>query len=373
MMKHIWIVLALVLAPVSVGAQSVVEVDTTGVDVELVDTLVEDTVADYSLYVTQYGLETCDWVEFCENPRYAIVTKNGKKGIYDLIQERHVTEIEYRNLGYSRTEEYDDSTTMTLFYAKQGVRIGILGVESSNNSVFALWADDSDELYSLEECTTIDSAMTMTAVDLFGRCIVEQQLDNAQIVVMDAKTGHLKTWVALDADMEKKYAGELLVHSCSASLTIPFRNGRPPKNKAMDATSPFVMAAGYNSLALDGKILIPTLKADSVEIDETIPSYLIATLKETLKVDRKASPEMGWLVEGINCWGNTATDDIDAEDDVELVTPIGKQIQFVGVFPIEVPCYTICVVANKKSVDITPAAFADVVNPLMKWLLGKTS
>ena len=192
-------------------------------------------------------------------------------------------------------------------------------------------------------------------------------------LVMDAKTGHLKTWVALDADMEKKYAGELLVHSCSASLTIPFRNGRPPKNKAMDATSPFVMAAGYNSLALDGKILIPTLKADSVEIDETIPSYLIATLKETLKVDRKASPEMGWLVEGINCWGNTATDDIYAEDDVELVTPIGKQIQFVGVFPIEVPCYTICVVANKKSVDITPAAFADVVNPLMKWLLGKTS
>ena len=35
--------------------------------------------------------------------------------------------------------------------------------------------------------------------------------------------------------------------------------------------------------------------------------------------------------------------------------------------------YTICVVANKKSVYIMPAAFADVVNPLMKWLLRKTS
>ena len=154
----------------------------------------------------------------------------------------------------------------------------------------------------------------------------------------------------------------MLVHSCSASLTIPFRNGRPPKNKAMDATSPFVMAAGYNSLALDGKILIPTLKADSVEIDETIPSYLIATLKETLKVDRKASPEMGWLVEGINCWGNTATDDIYAEDDVELVTPIGKQIQFVGVFPIEVPCYMLPNLPLRQTTGIGREVDANLIN-----------
>ena len=54
-----------------------------------------------------------------------------------------------------------------------------------------------------------------------------------------------------------------------------------------------------------------------------------------------------------------------------MKNPIGKQIQFAGVFPAEDPKYTICVVADKQSLDIEPAVFQDVVNPLSQWLLKK--
>jgi hypothetical protein len=90
-----------------------------------------------------------------------------------------------------------------------------------------------------------------------------------------------------------------------------------------------------------------------------------------LKINREKSPEWSWLGDGIEFWGYAALDDIYAEDDYEKSTPIGKQIQFAGVFPIKKPRYTICVVAEKNSLDTTLAVFEDIVNPLVEWLLKK--
>ena len=363
--------LFLLQIPANISAQMIVEVDTTDVDEAIVDTLIEDTISDYSQYVTQYELRECDWVDICPNPRYAIVTKNGKKGIYDLILQRNITEIEFRGLGYSKTDEDEDGTSMSLFYAKKGIKLGILGVSSANNSVFGLWMDDSDEVYSLEECTTIDENMMGRAMGILSQFICQHQMSNAQIVVLDAASGHLKTWVAMDADMKRENAGKLLAHSCSASLTIPFRNGKPLKNRQQNATSPFMMAAGYNSLAHDGKIIIPTLKADSVEVDEAFSSNQITSIRKELKINRKNNPELSWLADGTEFWGYAALDDIYSEEDYEKSTPIGKQLQFAGVFPTKKPRYTICVVAEKNSLDTTLAAFEDIVNPLVEWLLKK--
>lgn len=365
--------LTLVLSQIPANnlAQEIVEVDTIDVDEAIVDTLIEDTISDYSQYVTQYELKECDWVDICPNPRYAIVTKNGKKGIYDLILQRNITEIDFRDLGYSSMNEDKDGTSMSLFYAKKGIKLGILGVASSNNSVFELWMDDSDEVYSLEECTTIDENLMGRAMGILRKFICQHQMNNAQIVVLDAASGHLKTWVAMDADMEKENAGKLLAHSCSASLTIPFRNEKPLKNKQQDATSPFMMAAGYNSLVHEGKIIIPTLKADSVEIDEAFSPDQITNVRKELRINRKKNPELSWLADDTEFWGYAALDDIYCEDDYEKSTPIGKQIQFAGVFPTKKPRYTICVVAEKSSPDTTLAEFEDVVNPLVEWLLNK--
>ena len=58
-----------------------------------------------------------------------------------------------------------------------------------------------------------------------------------------------------------------------------------------------------------------------------------------------------------------------AVGDKEKEIPVGKQIQFAGLFPVADPCYTICIVADKHSLDVNPSVFQDVVNPLATWLL----
>ena len=86
-------------------------------------------------------------------------------------------------------------------------------------------------------------------------------------------------------------------------------------------------------------------------------------------MNRNKSDEWSWLDNGFECWGYAATDEIYAEDDKERATPVGNRIQFAFVFPTENPRYTICVVANKHSLDVTPAAFKEIVNPMVKWLI----
>jgi len=97
----------------------------------------------------------------------------------------------------------------------------------------------------------------------------------------------------------------------------------------------------------------------------------LANLKEVLKVDRVASPQLAWLSADTELLGYATTEDIFAEDDKERTTPIGKQIEFAGCFPMEEPRYTICIVGDEFSKDATPALFQDVVNPLVKWLLKR--
>ena len=33
-------------------------------------------------------LKEYDWVDICYNPKYAVVTKDGKKGLYDMVEHR---------------------------------------------------------------------------------------------------------------------------------------------------------------------------------------------------------------------------------------------------------------------------------------------
>jgi membrane peptidoglycan carboxypeptidase len=280
--------------------------------------------------------------------------------------------------------------------------------------------DDPDELYSLDECTTIDKKITKRATKLLGNLIKYQQMENAQIVILDAKSGRLKTWVRLDRDTEKDESGKLLVHSCTGSLTKPFHTVMALENdslsldstedgvsyrqavKACDnqmmrqaiqngyrrsvadrkwreltdtdnpSTSPFIMAVGYNSLANDGTMIIPTMKADSVNVEEDVFSAnSFVSLIELLKVDRVASPQLAWLSTDSEWLGYATTEDIFAEDDKEHNKVIGKQIAFAGCFPVEGPRYTICIVGDMLSVDAAPALFQDVVNPLSKWLLKR--
>ena len=380
----------------------------------------DDETSEWQKSLPQYDLKEYEWVDICNNPKYAIVTKDGKKGIYDMILHKNVTEIEYRDLGFSKQTVAEDSAHISLFYATKGIKRGIVSLYEPTNNVVSIWMDDPDELYSLDECTTIDKKITKRATKLLGNLIKVQQMENAQIVILDAKSGRLKTWLRLDRDTEKDESGKLLVHSCTGSLTKPFhtvmalendslsldstkdgvsyrqaikacdnqmmrqaiqngyrrsvadRKWRELTNTGNPSTSPFVMAVGYNSLANDGTMIIPTMKADSVNVEEDVFSAnSLVNLKEVLKIDRVASPQLAWLSTDAEWLGYATTEDIFAEDDKEHNTVIGKQIAFAGCFPVEGPRYTICIVGDMLSVDAAPALFQDVVNPLAAWLLKR--
>ena len=380
----------------------------------------DDETSEWQKSLPQYDLKEYEWVDICNNPKYAIVTKDGKKGIYDMILHKNITEIEYRDLGFSKQTVAEDSAYISLFYATKGIKRGIVSLYEPTNNVVSIWMDGPDELYSLDECTTIDKKITKRATKLLGNLIKHQQMENAQIVILDAKSGRLKTWVRLDRDTEKDESGKLLVHSCTGSLTKPFHTVMALENdsvsldstmdgvsyrqavKACDnqmmqqaiqngyrrsvadrkwreltetgnpSTSPFIMAVGYNSLANGGTMIIPTMKADSVNVEEDVFSAnSFVSLIELLKVDRVASPQLAWLSTDSEWLGYATTEDIFAEDDKEHNKVIGKQIAFAGCFPVEGPRYTICIVGDILSVDAAPALFQDVVNPLFKWLLKR--
>ena len=432
-----WLVLAVLLVPTLMTAQEVTEVvDSIEVDPNedmIIETYytddggtandtiyLNDEANDWKKNLPQYDLKEYEWVDICYNPKYAIVSKDGKKGIYDMVEHRNITEIVYRDLGFSKQSVAEDSAYISMFYATKGIKRGIVSVYEPTNDVVSIWMDDPDELYSLDECTTIDKKITKKATKLLEKLIEQYQMENAQIVILDAKSGRLKAWVRLDRDTQKDEAGKLLVHSCTGSLTKPFHTVMALENDSLSldgicgaityrsairkvdddvmrqaimngyrrsvaerkwreltdtgnpSTSPFIMAVGYNCLAHHGTMIIPTLKADSVNVEnDVLTSSNVENLREVLRVDRSESPHLDWLTDDTDWYGYAITENVYTEDDKEKSHPVGKQIQFAGLFPVEEPQYCICIVAEKNSLDASPAELGDVVNPLVKWLLKR--
>ena len=214
-----WLVLAVLLVPTFTTAQKVTEgVDSIKVDpyenmiIETYytddggttnDTIyLNDEANDWQKNLPQYDLKEYEWVDVCNTPKYAIVSKDGKKGIYDLVLHKNTTEIEYRDLGFSKQTVAEDSAYISMFFATKGIKCGIVSVYEPTNNVVSIWMNDPDELYSLGECTTIDKKITKKATKLFAKLLKQKQIDGAQMVALDAKSGRLKAWVRLDRDTE---------------------------------------------------------------------------------------------------------------------------------------------------------------------------
>ena len=105
-------VLALLLVPTHSSAQNVC--DSISEDDIIIDSVYTETgeiVADTfrlgerKKEIPQYEIKEHDWVDLCANPKYAVVTKGGKQGIYDMILHQNITEIEFDELGFYRQRE----------------------------------------------------------------------------------------------------------------------------------------------------------------------------------------------------------------------------------------------------------------------------
>ena len=188
------------------------------------ETITADTVSMDELVgkkPTQVPLEQYRVIDICGEGHYAIVAHRGKRGIYDLIKGENVTEIDMDEMGYSRHVVEEDSIHIYYFWAEKGLQSGIIGVIGSNNHTLSIWMDNPDLIATLSECTTIDEKISRKCRKILKEVMESLAGSYGQVAVLDAQTGHLKAWVALEKDTTGITDAKLLKKSCSACLFAP--------------------------------------------------------------------------------------------------------------------------------------------------------
>ena len=160
------------------------------------DTIDAESLADHRA-VTQHQWSKYEYVDTCTT-RYAVVHDwNGRCGIYDLEKKENITELEYRNLYFSRMMDLDDGSQATVFYGYKGHREGIVSVSPSGD-VLAITMPDKEQMYSLDSCRTIDKIITKLSRKLLKKEMKECGGHYGQVFVMESQTGNIKAWVALE-------------------------------------------------------------------------------------------------------------------------------------------------------------------------------
>lgn len=165
------------------------------------NSVVADTIDAESLAepkpITQHKWSKYEYVDTCTT-RYAVVHDwNGRCGIYDLEKEENITELEYRNLYFSRMMDLDDGSQATVFYGYKGHREGIVFVAPSGDFL-AITMPDKEEMYALDSCRTIDKKITKLSRKLLKKDMKECGGHYGQVFVMESQTGDIKAWVALE-------------------------------------------------------------------------------------------------------------------------------------------------------------------------------
>lgn len=184
-MKHL-IAFFMALFCVAASAQEVIVADTIDADV-----LFEKKA------ITQHKWSKYEYVDTCTT-RYAVVHDwNGRCGIYDLEKHENLTELEYRDLYFSKIIDLEDGNQAATFLGYKGHRMVDVSVGPSGDAV-AISMLDKDMCYSLDSCRTIDKKLTKMCRKLLEKDMKKSYGMYGQVLVMEAKTGHIKAWVALE-------------------------------------------------------------------------------------------------------------------------------------------------------------------------------
>lgn len=168
--------------------------------------------------ITQIPLEQCERVDTCSIAKFAIVTKDGKQGIYDLEKHENVTEFGFDVAGFSRHYVSDEGLEVFYFYIKKGMECGTIGVVGDDNQTVGVWMENPEYVAKLDKCTTIDSVMTQKCQDVLSEGLESLNGIYGQVAVIDAQTGRLKAWVALEKETEDYAEGKLLKQACSPRI-----------------------------------------------------------------------------------------------------------------------------------------------------------
>lgn len=170
----------------AISAQEVSQVDTIGVES-----------SNQEEAITQHDWTEYEYVDTC-TARYAVVHDwFGRCGIYDLEKKENATELEYRELYFSRMMELEDGNQATVFYGYKGHREGLVSIDHSGD-VMSLMLPDKDMMYSLESCRTIDKKITNLSRKLLKKDMMECKAHFGQVLVLETQTGNVKAWIALE-------------------------------------------------------------------------------------------------------------------------------------------------------------------------------
>lgn len=183
-MKHI-ITISMILFCVIASAQEVIVGDT-----------VDAGSHSEGRNITQHSWNKYEYIDTC-TARYAVVHDwNGRCGVYDLEKHENLTELEFRNLYFSRMMDLEDGTEAAVFYGQKGHREGMVSVGPTGDALY-ISMEDKDMSYSLDNCRTIDKKITKLCRKLMKKDMKEYQGFFGQVLVMESQTGNVKAWVAL--------------------------------------------------------------------------------------------------------------------------------------------------------------------------------
>ena len=97
--------------------------------------------------ITQHKWTKYEYIDTCTT-RYAVVHDwNGRCGIYDLEKHENLTELEYRDLYFSKMIDLEDGNQAATFFGYKGHRMGVVSVEPSGDAV-AISMIDKDMCYN---------------------------------------------------------------------------------------------------------------------------------------------------------------------------------------------------------------------------------
>ena len=90
-----------------------------------------------SLGITQIPVDQCDSLVVRDvTDRYGVVYRNGKCGVYDVVNAVNVTEIAFDELGFTKRIKVESGDWVSYFYCVKDDRQGILGViEETDDSI----------------------------------------------------------------------------------------------------------------------------------------------------------------------------------------------------------------------------------------------
>ncbi len=76
--------------------------------------------------------------------RYVVVYKDGKCGVYDLLNEENITRIEYNNLKFSFRKEMEGGYYFYFYWEKEK-NSGFVGIAEMNNHFISIALPKKDE------------------------------------------------------------------------------------------------------------------------------------------------------------------------------------------------------------------------------------